>query len=252
MAKLLNCPKIFTLKLKRPRFLGGDSGEFKSVASGPQTTAKRCAFPDMFRNQACFGGGACHLRNLGNKTQSWSTKKMKSLIALAATAAVLAVPAVASAQSLSPTTFYGSIGYANAALDDVNLGAVQGRLGARFGQYVGVEGEVAGGVKEDSVRIGAVNVDVELKHQVAIYGVGYLPLNPQFDLLARVGYGNSKIEASALGAAAAADGDSWNYGVGGQYFFDEKNGVRVDYTRHDFKDSSDDADVWAVAYTRKF
>ncbi|MES2722049.1 MAG: porin family protein [Pseudomonadota bacterium] len=178
---------------------------------------------------------------------------MKSLIVLAATAAaVLAAPAVASAQSMSPTTFYGSIGYANAAIDDVNLGAVQGRLGARFGQYVGVEGEVAGGVKEDSVRIGAVNVDVELKHQVAIYGVGYLPLNPQFDLLARVGYGNTKIEASALGAAAAADGDSWNYGVGGQYFFDDKNGVRVDYTRHDFKDSGDDADVWAVAYTRKF
>ncbi|CAN5629567.1 hypothetical protein BH10PSE5_BH10PSE5_11960 [soil metagenome] len=177
---------------------------------------------------------------------------MKSLIALAATAAVLAVPAMASAQSLSPTTFYGSLGYANANIDDVNLGAIQGRLGARFGQYVGLEAEAAAGVREDSVRVGAVNVDLKLKHQVAVYGVGYLPLNPQFDLLARVGYGNSKIEASALGSTAAGDGDSWNYGVGGQYFFDDKNGVRVDYTRHDFKDSSDNADVWAVAYTRKF
>ena len=177
---------------------------------------------------------------------------MKSLIVLAATAAVLAIPAAASAQSLSPTTVYGSLGYANANIDDVNLGAIQGRLGARFGQYVGVEGELAGGVKEDSVTISGIKVDVKLKHQVAIYAVGYLPLNPQFDLLARVGYGNSKLEASALGSSAADDGDSWNYGVGGQYFFDDKNGVRVDYTRHDFKDSSDNADVWAVAYTRKF
>ncbi|MES2343699.1 MAG: porin family protein [Pseudomonadota bacterium] len=177
---------------------------------------------------------------------------MKSLIALAATAAVLAIPAAASAQSLSPTTFYGSLGYANANIDELNLGAIQGRLGARFGQYVGVEGEVAAGVKEDSVTITGINVDLKLKHQVAIYAVGYLPLNPQFDLLARVGYGNSEIEASALGSTAADDGDSWNYGVGGQYFFDDKNGVRVDYTRHDFKDSSDNADVWAVAYTRKF
>lgn len=178
---------------------------------------------------------------------------MKSLIALAATAAVLAVPAAASAQGLSPTTFYGSIGYANANIDDLNLGTIQGRLGARFGQYVGVEGEVAGGVKEDTFNVApGLSVDFKVKSQVAVYAVGYLPLNPQFDLLARVGYGHSEIEGSAAGATASADGDSWNYGVGGQYFLDDKNGVRVDYTRHDFKDSSDDADVWAVAYTRKF
>lgn len=179
---------------------------------------------------------------------------MKSLIVLAATAAaVLAAPAAASAQSLSPTTVYGSIGYANAAIDDLNLGTVQGRLGARFGQYVGIEGEVAGGVKEDTMNFGpGLNVDFKIKSQLAVYAVGFLPVNPQFDLLARVGYGHSEIEASGGGAAVSADGDSWNYGVGGQYFFDEKNGVRVDYTRHDLKDTSDDADVWAVAYTRKF
>ena len=179
---------------------------------------------------------------------------MKSLIALAATTAViLAAPAIASAQSLSPTTVYGSLGYANASIDDLNLGSVQGRLGARFGQYVAIEGEVAGGVKEDSIAVTpAISVDFKVKSQLAVYAVGFLPVNPQFDLLARVGYGHSEIEASGAGATASADGDSWNYGVGGQYFFDEKNGVRVDYTRHDFKDSSDDADVWAVAYTHKF
>lgn len=178
---------------------------------------------------------------------------MKSLIALAATTALtLAVPAIASAQSLSPTTVYGSLGYANANIDDVNLGAIQGRVGARFGQYLGVEGELAAGVKEDSVSVAGTSVDVKLQHQAAIYGVGYLPVSPQADLFARVGYGTSKIKASAAGTSAADDGESWNYGVGGQYFLDDKNGVRVDYTRHDFKDSSENADVWAVGYTRKF
>ena len=57
---------------------------------------------------------------------------------------------------------------------------------------------------------------------------------------------------SAAGTSASDDGDSWNYGVGGQYSFDGKNGVRADYTRHDFKDSSTNADVWSVAYVRKF
>jgi outer membrane immunogenic protein len=177
---------------------------------------------------------------------------MKSLIALAATTAVLAVPAIASAQSLSPTTVYGSLGYANANIDDVNLGAIQGRLGARFGQYLGVEGELAAGVKEDDVNVAGTNVNVKLQHQAAIYGVGYLPVSPQADLFARVGYGTSKIKASAAGTSVADDGESWNYGVGGQYFLDDKNGVRVDYTRHDFKDSSENADVWAIGYTRKF
>ncbi|CAN5892352.1 hypothetical protein BH11PSE1_BH11PSE1_24870 [soil metagenome] len=178
---------------------------------------------------------------------------MKSLIALAATTALtLAVPAIASAQALSPTTFYGTLGYANANVDDVNLGAIQGRVGARFGQYLGVEGELAGGVKKDSVNVAGTSVDLKLQRQAAIYGVGYLPVSPQADLFARVGYGNSKIKASAAGTSAADDGDSWNYGVGGQYFLDDKNGVRLDYTRHDFKDSSANADVWAVAYTRKF
>ena len=178
---------------------------------------------------------------------------MKSLIALAATTALtLALPAIASAQTLSPTTFYGTLGYANAKIDDVNLGAIQGRVGARFGQYLGVEGELAGGVKEDSVNVAGTSVDLKLQRQAAIYGVGYLPVSPQADLFARVGYGNSKIKASAAGTSAADDGDSWNYGVGGQYFLDDKNGVRLDYTRHDFKDSSENADVWAVGYTRKF
>ena len=57
---------------------------------------------------------------------------------------------------------------------------------------------------------------------------------------------------SAAGTSASDDGESWNYGVGGQYFFDDKNGVRADYTRHDFKDSSTDANTWSVSYVRKF
>ncbi len=47
--------------------------------------------------------------------------------------------------------------------------------------------------------------------------------------------------------------DSVNYGVGGEYFFDGKNGVRVDYTRFDFqKSGAADADTWSVGYVRRF
>jgi outer membrane immunogenic protein len=181
---------------------------------------------------------------------------MKALITAASALALAALlPAAASAQTANTgTTFYGTLGYDNTSLDHVDLGAIQGRLGVRFGQYFGVEGELAGGVKSDTISVApGTDVKVKLDHQEAIYGVGFLPLSPNFDLLARIGYGHSQGTGSFAGSSASAKGDSWNYGVGGQYSFDGKNGVRVDYTRETFRGSgSDDANVWAVSYVRKF
>ncbi len=45
---------------------------------------------------------------------------------------------------------------------------------------------------------------------------------------------------------------SWNYGVGAQYCLDGKNGLRLDYTRQDFKDRMKPDETWSVAYTRRF
>ena len=117
---------------------------------------------------------------------------MKAVM-FAASAAVLAcaVPAVAAAQAAPPTGVYATLGYDDTHIDSVNLGAIQGRLGYRFNNWLGVEGELAGGVKGDSfdttVNGAAVTGKAKLQHQEAIYGVGFLPLNNQWDLLARVG-----------------------------------------------------------------
>ena len=179
---------------------------------------------------------------------------MKSLmIAVSAAAFVLPIAAHAQAASpFSPVTVYGTAGYAGGSQDGIDLGAIQARLGARFGSYLGVEGELAGGVKGDTVDVGGVPVDVKLRHQEAIYGVGFLPVSPKFDLFARVGYGNTDIKASAAGVSQAGNEHSWNYGGGGQYFFDNNNGVRADYTRESFQNGGGDANVWSLAYVRKF
>jgi len=89
-------------------------------------------------------------------------------------------------------------------------------------------------------------VNVELKHEVGAFLVGYAPVAPNVDLFARVGYSGSEIETS-LGDV---DGDGVAWGVGGQYRFTDKDGVRLDWTRHDY--DAGNADVWALAYTRKF
>ena len=178
-----------------------------------------------------------------------------SILAASAAAIAMLLPAAAMAQTAAAntgTSFYGTLGYADTDLDHVNLGSIQGRLGVRFGQYFGVEGELAGGVKDDTVTVGGTDVKVKLNSQEAIYGVGFLPLSANFDLLARVGYGHSDGSGSVAGVTADAKGDSWNYGVGGQYSFDGKNGIRADYTREQFQNKGGDANVWAVSYVRKF
>jgi len=188
---------------------------------------------------------------------------MKILIAAAA-AALCALPAAALAQAATPPTgLYANLGYADAHTDSVDLGAIQGRLGWRFNNWLGVEGELAAGVKSDkqTTTVGGVTVNskVKLNDAEAIYGVGFLPLSNNFDLLARVGYGHTSAKASAtasgttIAASQTADGNSWNYGVGAQYHFDGQNGIRGDYTRQEFTgDSSGHADVWSVAYSHRF
>ena len=179
---------------------------------------------------------------------------MKALMATAAAglAAAILAPAAASAQDLTPITTYGTAGYAASEANGVNLGAIQGRVGARFGKYLGVEGEAAFGVNNDKTYVAGVPVKVDETRQVAAYGVGYLPVAPNADLFVRVGYGSTKLKGSVAGTSASADGDSWNYGVGGQYFFNDKNGVRADYTREEFVSDGPKANVWALSYVRKF
>jgi outer membrane immunogenic protein len=164
---------------------------------------------------------------------------MKTLM-IAASAAVLsiaALPAIAQAQEV-----YGTVGYAGVKADDADLGAIQGRLGYKFNPYVGVEGEVAFGVADDTVG----GVDVELKNSLGAFGVVYAPIAPNADLFARVGYTGASYNTS-LGDA---DTDGFAYGVGGQYYFTPKDGVRLDWTKHDHDDV--EADVWSIGYTRKF
>lgn len=191
------------------------------------------------------------------------------LIYAAASAAVLAVavPAVASAQAAPATPFYGNLGYADTHGSGVDLGTIQGRLGYRFNNWLGVEGELAGGVKSDDVHenIGGVDVSgkAKIEHQEAIYGVGFLPVAPNWEVLGRIGYGHTKAKVSDVtvsgpggavaGPSASDSGDSWNFGVGAQYHWDGLNGIRADYTREEFTGSnSDHGDVWSIAYSRKF
>jgi hypothetical protein len=179
---------------------------------------------------------------------------MKTLMSAAALAAlsVAAVPALSQAQD---TGVYGTLGYAGSRADGVDTGAVQGRLGTKLTPHFGVEGELSAGVKDDHYYSRGVDrYSIEQTHAAAVYGVAFLPVTPNIDLIGRVGYGNTQFKTvSPDGFESKFDADSVNYGVGAQYKLDDKNGVRLDYTRHQFRDNdAADANVVSVGYARKF
>ena len=171
---------------------------------------------------------------------------MKILFAAVAATALVAIAAPASAQT------YGSLGYSHIEADDVNLGAITGRIGHRMGSFFGIEAEASVGVQDDTVAVGATNVGVDLDYSYAGYLTGSVPVTPNLEVKGRVGYGQTRIEASAAGVSSAGKTDSLNYGVGAQYNWGQ-NGVRADWTRHDFRgNNAGEADAWTVSFVRQF
>jgi len=170
---------------------------------------------------------------------------MKNVLFAAAAAAAVLVAAPAFAQDASSDVqWYGNLGYSFYDTDfgGAQVGAVQARVGARFHNYFGIEGEGALGVDNDSVA----GVNVKLNHSEAIYAVGFVPLSSQFDLIGRVGIGSTDFKVAGVSDSES----SVNYGAGAQWSFDDSNAVRGDYTR--FDGDNVNADVWSLSYVRKF
>ena len=161
----------------------------------------------------------------------------KLLTAAAAAACLMATPAFAQ----GPSSISGSLGVTHI---DVNNGpsfeAVTARVGAKFVKYVGAEAE--GSIGFDGGKVDGVQVD--LRNDWAVYLDTFLPITDNVSLLARVGYGSTKIG----GMDDRLDGV--RYGAGIEAFFDDANGVRIDYTRID--NDNINGDAYTIAYVRKF
>jgi len=186
---------------------------------------------------------------------------VKSLVAFAAVAAVAAIAAPASAQSLAsfaPISYNAGVGYTGFSIPRADISAVTIRAGADFGKYFGVEGEGAFGLG-DSEYAALIAVKTHLNDEYAGYAVVRYPVLPNANVFVRGGYGHSDIKVTAtdvstgIGASATGGSDSWNFGGGGQYFLDGKNGVRLEYTRYDYVTRDvKGADSFTVSYVHKF
>ncbi|MFZ5718280.1 MAG: porin family protein [Pseudomonadota bacterium] len=173
------------------------------------------------------------------------------LIAAASLAATAAVVPAAHAQAVAAGPYVNlNAGMVNA--DEIDPKVIGGRVGYRFNNWVGVEGELATGLKSDEDTVAGVDVNYKVKHAADAYLVGFAPIGANTDLIARVGYGETKLRTKVGGASFSDTDHSINYGVGAQHHFDGLNGVRVDYTRKEFGDGAPDANVLSVGYSRRF
>lgn len=170
---------------------------------------------------------------------------MKTIaIVAAAAAALFSTSALAQDGGMG---LYGSAGVANVEVEGANLATVTGRIGARFIPQFGIEAEGSMGVSSD--EIGAD--ELSLKHDLAAFVVGALPITENVSLFARAGYGNTKVELDDGTTTAETDFNSSRYGIGGEFLFDDANGVRIDFTRIDADDGID-ANMFSVSYIRRF
>ncbi len=159
---------------------------------------------------------------------------MKLKLALAA-ASMLVAPAYMTANAQAADV-YVSGGYTQFDGDGgATLGGITGRVGVNFGPNFAVEGEGSFGVKDDG--------GTELDSELGVFAVGKLPISPSFDIFGRVGV--ARIETSPGG-----DEDGLAYGAGGTWHLTDKDGIRADWTRHDY--DAGDVDAYSLSYVRSF
>jgi hypothetical protein len=159
---------------------------------------------------------------------------MKLKLALAA-ATMLVAPALMTANAQAANVYVNG-GYTYLDTETIGeIGALTGRVGVGFGQHFAVEGEASFGIDDDGV---------ELDNQLGLFAVGKIPVSSAFTVFARAGV--SRIETSPGG-----DDDGFAFGVGGEFNLTEKDGIRGDWTRHDY-DNAGEADAFNISYVRRF
>jgi outer membrane immunogenic protein len=174
---------------------------------------------------------------------------MRLFVIMAALAAsATALPAAA--QSVTAPGFTASVGYTRFAdgSEDWDGHAATVRVAGRLHRYFGVEAEGNLGLGSSDIQ----GVDLKMNHTVAAYAVAYWPLSENFDLTARLGYGSTEFEAEFGGTTVTESYSGVALGLGGQYFFDASNGVRMDVTRHEYDELDGGFDAVSFAYVRRF
>jgi outer membrane immunogenic protein len=178
---------------------------------------------------------------------------MRFIVLAALAASAVAAPAVA--QTVEPSTGFKPVASVSAGFsrfvdgsEEFNGGALSGRATVRFHRNFGIEADASLGLETSDIA----GLEFKMNHNIATYAVGYWPISDNADLIGRIGYGASEFEVSDGVVSASETFSGVTAGIGGQYFFDDKNGLRMDVTRHHYEDLDGGIDSVSLMYVRNF
>ncbi|WP_300527222.1 porin family protein [Maricaulis sp.] len=163
---------------------------------------------------------------------------------LCASALMVSVAAGAQAQD---STFSAGLGIAD--FDGAEFTTASVRYGHFFDENWGFEGEAMFGLGDDTVNILSTDVDVSMDYAIGGFGVYRVASSDNFNFLFRAGYVHAEISADANGFEVSEDDGAFAAGLAAETFWDDRNGVRFDYTWANYDEA---ASFWGVSYVRRF
>ncbi len=156
--------------------------------------------------------------------------------------------AIALASIGAQAQMYGEVGYtATTAKQNIDgdgikasPSALRGILGYELNPNLAVEGMVAFGMSDATVKVNGVSatgVKLEIDNAVGLYLKPKTKLNDQVELFGRVGFARVKGTISAAGFGSESDSDSsFSYGAGFSYAINPTTSLNADYMQYLSKD----------------
>ncbi|MDB2437802.1 porin family protein [Hellea sp.] len=171
----------------------------------------------------------------------------------------IAISAVAIAGFATTASAQDTGAYINAGVDAFEFDAytLSGKLGYKFTKYFGVEGQAGFGIIDDDDTIQGIDTSVGVDSTFSGFGIARIPTGSGLNLFIRGGYHFTQLSASAGDFDVDVDVDGFALGIGSEYSWDGKNGIRLEYTYLD-AGSDDDFDidggsnVYSLSYVRNF
>jgi outer membrane immunogenic protein len=162
-----------------------------------------------------------------------------------------------SAWAVEDHSFYGGATWMRTTVDadvfgSLDLDTLGLVAGYQINRHVGIEGQFAFGVGDDTLafqtEIGVVPMKVEIENYWSASFVGRLPLTDTIDLWAKGGYGSAKFKVSAFGFSESDTDSGFAWGLGAQMHFDRFM-TRLGYER---PTGDSDTDAFSLTLLYRF
>lgn len=135
---------------------------------------------------------------------------------------------------------------------NINENGLGFRFGHSFGNYLALEGHAVAGLNNDT----SMGIEVGIDYLAGVYVRGNMFLwDPRARLYGLVGITRGKITAEAFGLSDSVTDTEMGYGVGFEFYGDNRNAVNLEFMR--YMDGEDDGvdyevDAFNLGYTHRF